>query len=75
MRLTELLGRKAETDDGESLGRVHEVHCNGGKVTALQVGAASFLETLTARTHGKRVAWDRVREIGAKRILVRSSKA
>jgi sporulation protein YlmC with PRC-barrel domain len=49
MRLTDLQDKKVVTLDGERLGRVHEVHCDGGRVTALMSGPGSFIERLTGR--------------------------
>ena len=70
MRLTDIRDKEVRTLDGERLGRVHEVHCERGVVTALMVGPGSFIEQLTARKKGRRVPWDRVRKIDADRILV-----
>jgi len=70
MRLTDIRDKEVRTLDGERLGRVHEVHCERGVVTALMVGPGSFIERLTARKKGRRVPWDRVRKIDADRILV-----
>jgi len=49
MRLTDIRDKEVRTLDGERLGRVHEVHCERGVVTALMVGPGSFIERLTAR--------------------------
>ena len=38
MRLTDLRDKKVRSLDGETLGRVHEVHCDGGKVVAIMCG-------------------------------------
>lgn len=70
MRLTDLQGKLVRTLDGEKLGRVHEVHCEKGIVTALMVGPASFIERLTAKRKGRRVPWDCVRKVDGKRIVV-----
>lgn len=70
MRLTDLQGKLVRTLDGEKLGRVHEVHCEKGIVTALMVGPASFIERLTAKRKGRRVPWDCVRKVEGKRIVV-----
>ena len=35
MRLSDLRDAKVQTLDGKTLGRVHEVHCEGGRITAL----------------------------------------
>ena len=38
MRLTDLRHKQVRGLDGERLGRVFEVHCEGGSVSALMVG-------------------------------------
>jgi sporulation protein YlmC with PRC-barrel domain len=70
MRLTDLRDKPVRTLDGERLGCVHEVHCENGVVTALMIGAGSFIERLTSRPHGGRIAWGRVRKVEADRIIV-----
>lgn len=70
MRLTDLRGKLVRTVDGERLGRVHEVHCDRGLVTALKVGPASFIERMTARKKGRRVPWDCVRKMNKNEIVV-----
>jgi sporulation protein YlmC with PRC-barrel domain len=70
IRLTDLRGKEVRTLDGERLGRVHDVHCDCGTVTALMVGPASFIERMTARKTGRRVPWDCVRKMNSKEIVV-----
>lgn len=70
MRLTDLRDKKVVTQDGQSLGRIHEVHCDGGEVTALMAGAGSFIERLTAKKQGRRIPWDCVVKVEAKRVVV-----
>lgn len=70
MRLSDLRDAKVTTLDGETLGRVHEVHCDGGRVTALTCGAGSFIERLTARTHGRRIPWEYVRRVAYREVVV-----
>jgi sporulation protein YlmC with PRC-barrel domain len=70
MRLTDLRDKQVRTLDGKRLGRVHEVHCENGLVTALMIGPGSLVERLTARQHGGRIPWDRVRKVEADRIIV-----
>jgi sporulation protein YlmC with PRC-barrel domain len=70
IRLTDLRGKEVRTLDGERLGRVHEVHCERGMVTALMVGAASFIERMTAQRKGRRVPWDCVRKMDSNGIVV-----
>jgi sporulation protein YlmC with PRC-barrel domain len=70
MRLCDLRGAKVKTLDGERLGRVHEVHVEGGRVTALTCGPGSFIERLTAKSHGRRIPWECVRRLSRKEIVV-----
>ncbi|HEY6048850.1 MAG TPA: PRC-barrel domain-containing protein [Sphingomicrobium sp.] len=70
MRLSDLRDKRVRTLDGQSLGRVHEVHCEKGKIVALMTGSASLIERLTARTHGRRIPWECVMKIDAKQVTV-----
>jgi sporulation protein YlmC with PRC-barrel domain len=70
MRLSDLQDKKVRTLDGEMLGRVHEVHCDNGAVTALTCGPGSLIERLTAREHGRRIPWECVRKVDPDQILV-----
>ena len=70
MRLSDLQDKKVRTLDGETLGRVHEVHCDNGLITALTCGAASILERLTARKHGRRIPWECVRRVDGDQVVV-----
>jgi sporulation protein YlmC with PRC-barrel domain len=70
MRLSELRDAKVRTLDGETLGRVHEVHVEDGRVVALTCGAGSFIERLTARKHGRRIPWECVRRFTRKEVVV-----
>jgi sporulation protein YlmC with PRC-barrel domain len=74
MLLSELRGKKVRSLDGETLGRVHEVHCDGGRVTALMCGAASFIERWTAREQGRRVPWELVKRIERDAIIISDEK-
>ena len=74
MRLSDLRGLKVRSLDGETLGRVHEVHCDGGKVIALMCGAASLIERWTAREEGRRVPWDQVKRIDPDAIVISDEK-
>ena len=77
IRLSDLRDKEVRTLDGERLGRVHEVHCDGEAVVALMCGSASLIERMTGRKHGRRIPWDWVRKVDAKQIVVApaSSKA
>src|SRR5437763_4538207 len=70
MRLSDFCDVRVKTLDGEMLGRVHEVHVERGRVTALTCGAGSFIERLTAKKHGRRIPWECVRKISAKGVIV-----
>ncbi|HKU92382.1 MAG TPA: PRC-barrel domain-containing protein [Sphingomicrobium sp.] len=70
MRLSELRDKKVRTLDGEALGRVHEVHCDKGKVVALMCGPGSFIERWTGQSRGRRVEWSAVRRIERDAVVV-----
>ena len=70
MRLTDLRDKKICTRDGKSLGRVHEVHCEGGRLTALMSGPGSLIERLTARQQGRRIPWECVVRVEANQVVV-----
>jgi sporulation protein YlmC with PRC-barrel domain len=70
IRLSYLRDTKIRTLDGELLGRVHEVHCDGGRVVALTCGPGSFIESLTAKKQGRRIPWECVRKVDRKEIVV-----
>jgi len=70
MRLSELRDKKVKTLDGKSFGRVHEVHCDGGKVVALMCGPGSFIERWTGQARGRRVDWKAVRRIDRDAVVV-----
>jgi sporulation protein YlmC with PRC-barrel domain len=70
MRLSDLRDVKIKTLDGELLGRLHEVHCDGGRIIAIMCGPGSFIERLTARNEGRRIPWEFVRRIEREQIIV-----
>ena len=70
MRLSDLRDKKITSLDGERLGRVHEVHCEKGRVVALMCGPGSFIERWTARREGRRIPWECVRKVEADKIVV-----
>ena len=70
MRLSDLRDKVIRTLDGEKLGRVHEVHCEKGRITALISGPGSFIERFTARKHGRRIPWECVRRVDAGEVVV-----
>jgi sporulation protein YlmC with PRC-barrel domain len=70
MRLTDLRDKRVVTLDGKRFGRIHEVHCDGGRVTALMTGPGSFIERLTAKKQGRRIPWECVVRVEAKQVVV-----
>jgi sporulation protein YlmC with PRC-barrel domain len=70
MRLSDLRGAKVKTLDGETLGRVHEVHVEKGRVVALTSGPGSIIEMLTAKSHGRRIPWECVRKLTPDAVVV-----
>jgi sporulation protein YlmC with PRC-barrel domain len=70
MRLSDLRDKKVVDSEGKSLGRVHEVHCDGGRVTALKCGMRGLIERLTDKSQGRRLAWECVVRVEAKQIVV-----
>jgi sporulation protein YlmC with PRC-barrel domain len=75
MRLSDLRDKKVRSLDGELLGRVHEVHCDGGRVTALMCGARSLIERWTAQRGGRRIPWEEVRRIDRDAVIVSASRS
>lgn len=73
MRLSDLRDKKVTTLDGDFVGRVHEVHCDGGRVVALMCGAPSLIERLTAKAHGRRVPWDEVVRVEKDAVVIASN--
>ena len=70
MRLSDLRDKKVVSIDGKALGRVHEVHCEKGRVVALMCGPGSFIERWTGRKDGRRIPWEFVKRIEAGAIVV-----
>lgn len=73
-RLSDLRDKKVRSLDGETLGRVHEVHCEAGQVTALMCGPGSFIERWTGRKKGRRIPWDEVRRIEPDAVVVAAAR-
>ena len=74
MRLTDLRGKRVRTLDGDSLGTVHELHCENGKLIALMTGPGSFIERMTAKQKGRNIDWDRVVKVEPSQVLVTPSE-
>jgi sporulation protein YlmC with PRC-barrel domain len=70
MRLSDLRDKKIRTLDGETLGRVHEVHCEMGRITALMCGPGSIIERLTGKEKGRRIPWECVTRVDARAVTV-----
>src|SRR4051794_21033128 len=70
MLLTDLNRAKVRTLDGKFLGRVHEVHCDGGEIVALMCGRGSFIERLTAKRRGRRIPWEYVKKLERGQVTV-----
>ena len=74
MRLSDLQDKVVKSAAGEKLGRVHDVHCDQGKVVALMCGPASEIERWTGISEGRRVPWDKVRKVDEHEIVVDLAK-
>jgi sporulation protein YlmC with PRC-barrel domain len=70
MRLTDLRDKKVKSLDGEMLGRVHDVHCEKGRIVALMCGPGSLIERWTAKKQGRRIPWECVVKVDPKQIVV-----
>ena len=70
MRLSDLRDKKIRAADGALLGRVHEVHCESGRVVALMCGSISLIERWTAHKHGRKIPWERVRKVDEDEITL-----
>jgi sporulation protein YlmC with PRC-barrel domain len=60
MRLAELDGARVVGADGKSLGRVRELHCTGGEITHLGIGAGTLLQRFAGGRRGRRIPWSAV---------------
>ena len=70
IRLSGLRDAKVRTLDGVTLGHVHEVHVDNGRVIALMCGPGSLIERLTAKKAGRRIPWEYVRRISPGEVVV-----
>jgi sporulation protein YlmC with PRC-barrel domain len=70
MRLSELRNKKVHSLDGETLGRIHEVHSDGRRIVAISCGPASLVERMTARNQGRRIPWECVLRIEPDKVVV-----
>jgi len=71
-RLSDLRGKKVRSLDGKMLGRVHEVHADGGRIVAIMCGPGSVIERWTSRAEGRRIPWDAVARLDGDAIVVAS---
>jgi sporulation protein YlmC with PRC-barrel domain len=70
MRLSDLRNAKVKSLDGETLGRIHEVHSEGGRIVAVTCGAGSWIESLTTKSGGRRIPWECVVKIAHKQVFI-----
>ena len=70
IRLSDLRGKMIFSLDGKRLGRVHEVHCDHGRISALVCGPGSLLERWTARNNGRRIPWAQVSRIEPSAVII-----
>jgi sporulation protein YlmC with PRC-barrel domain len=70
MRLSDLRDKPIRTVGGENVGRVHEVHCEKGRIVALMSGAGSLIERWTAKREGHRIPWERVYKVERDHIII-----
>jgi len=74
MRLSNLRDKKVKSLDGETHGRVHEVHCDEGRVVALMCGSASLIERWTSKPLGRRIPWECVVKVERDQIVIAPEK-
>jgi len=70
IRLTDLRHARVKTLDGDKLGRVYEIHADGGRIVAIVCGAGSFIERLTAKNKGRRIPWESVVRLGKGLVII-----
>jgi sporulation protein YlmC with PRC-barrel domain len=70
MTLSQLVRKRVRRENGEVLGRVHEVHADGGRVVTLTCGARGALQRLAYSRKGHRVAVADIVRITAEEIVV-----
>jgi sporulation protein YlmC with PRC-barrel domain len=71
-RLCDLRDKKVRSLDGKTLGRVHEIHVERGKVVAIMCGPGSLIERWTGRKKGRRIPWEFVKRIEPDELVVAS---
>ncbi|MEO6041893.1 MAG: PRC-barrel domain-containing protein [Croceibacterium sp.] len=75
MRLSDLRNKKVRDSNGQPLGRVHEVHADGGIIVALVCGPGGMIERMPARRAGRKIEWAAVRRVLAKEIIITAEPA
>jgi sporulation protein YlmC with PRC-barrel domain len=70
MLLSDLHNARVRTEDGKALGRVREVHCAKGRITALGVGPGALRRHFTGHGRGRRIAWEKVVEVKGGEVIV-----
>jgi len=74
IHVSEFCRKHVRRENGESLGRIFEIHIKGSQVTALTCGARGFLQRMTTAHGGHRVLWTDVLRIDSKEIVVANSR-
>jgi sporulation protein YlmC with PRC-barrel domain len=70
MLLSDLHNARVRTGDGKVLGRVREVHCAKGRITALGIGPGALRRHFTGHGGGRRIAWEKVVAVKAGEVIV-----
>lgn len=71
MRAGELSTKKVFSKDGKSLGKVHDLQVENNEVKFLYCGSRGFLERLFRSKGGKKIDWNRVKEVTATKIVLK----
>jgi sporulation protein YlmC with PRC-barrel domain len=67
--LSDLVGKKVQTESGVYMGRAHEVRARGDNVVAIIYGTSGFWQRLFPTRRGRRISWERVRRITSSAIV------
>jgi sporulation protein YlmC with PRC-barrel domain len=74
VKLADLYGMKVVGPDGETIGRVHELRSNHGRIAFLDCGETSLIERFTSRRAGRAVRWEQVARITPDAIVLGPAK-
>jgi sporulation protein YlmC with PRC-barrel domain len=74
MRLTDLRHTKVRSLTGQILGRVYEIHCDEGRITALICGAGGLIERLSGKREGRRIPWELVRKLDKEGLVIAAER-